>query len=56
MIMLKEKRHLDWKKHVKIDARYYRPTEVDLLIGDARKAASSISVGTRKCGLKSWWP
>ncbi|HSA87895.1 MAG TPA: GDP-mannose 4,6-dehydratase [Nitrospira sp.] len=37
--MLREKRHLDWKKHVKIDARYYRPTEVDLLIGDARKAA-----------------
>jgi GDPmannose 4,6-dehydratase len=29
---------LDWKKHVKIDARYYRPTEVDLLIGDAAKA------------------
>jgi GDPmannose 4,6-dehydratase len=30
--------HLDWKHHVKIDARYYRPTEVDLLIGDAGKA------------------
>jgi len=29
---------LDWKKHVKIDAKYYRPTEVDLLIGDATKA------------------
>jgi len=29
---------LDWKKHVKIDAKYYRPTEVDLLIGDAGKA------------------
>ena len=29
---------LDWKKHVKIDQKYYRPTEVDLLIGDASKA------------------
>jgi GDPmannose 4,6-dehydratase len=29
---------LDWKPYVKIDPRYYRPTEVDLLIGDAGKA------------------
>jgi len=29
---------LDWKRYVKIDPRYYRPTEVDLLIGDASKA------------------
>ena len=29
---------LDWEKHVKIDPAYYRPTEVDLLIGDASKA------------------
>jgi GDPmannose 4,6-dehydratase len=29
---------LDWKKHVKIDSRYYRPAEVDLLIGDYSKA------------------
>jgi GDPmannose 4,6-dehydratase len=29
---------LDWEKHVKIDPRYYRPAEVDLLIGDAAKA------------------
>ncbi|MBI2924938.1 MAG: GDP-mannose 4,6-dehydratase [Verrucomicrobia bacterium] len=29
---------LDWRKHVEIDARYYRPTEVDLLIGDCGKA------------------
>jgi GDPmannose 4,6-dehydratase len=29
---------MDWKKHVEIDPRYYRPTEVDLLIGDASKA------------------
>jgi len=29
---------LDWRRHVKIDPRYYRPTEVDLLIGDSAKA------------------
>jgi GDPmannose 4,6-dehydratase len=29
---------LDWKKHVEIDPRYFRPAEVDLLIGDYTKA------------------
>ncbi|MCK5563852.1 MAG: GDP-mannose 4,6-dehydratase [Planctomycetes bacterium] len=29
---------LDWEKYVEIDPRYYRPTEVDLLLGDATKA------------------
>ncbi len=29
---------LDWSKYVEIDERYYRPAEVDLLIGDASKA------------------
>ena len=29
---------LDWKKYLEIDKRYYRPAEVDLLIGDYRKA------------------
>ena len=29
---------LDWSKYVEIDKRYYRPAEVDLLIGDASKA------------------
>lgn len=29
---------LDWQQYVKIDPKYYRPTEVDLLIGDASKA------------------
>jgi GDPmannose 4,6-dehydratase len=29
---------LDWKKHVEIDPRYFRPTEVDHLHGDASKA------------------
>ena len=29
---------LDWRKHLTIDERYYRPAEVDLLIGDPGKA------------------
>jgi len=29
---------LDWKQHVEIDPRYFRPAEVDLLLGDATKA------------------
>lgn len=33
---------LDWKKHVAIDKRYFRPTEVDLLLGDATKAKKKL--------------
>jgi GDPmannose 4,6-dehydratase len=33
---------LDWKAHVEIDPRYYRPTEVDHLLGDARKAREKL--------------
>jgi GDPmannose 4,6-dehydratase len=29
---------LDWKKYVEIDPLYFRPTEVDVLVGDASKA------------------
>ena len=29
---------LDWKKYVEIDPKYYRPTEVDMLLGNASKA------------------
>ena len=28
---------LDWEKHVEIDPKYYRPAEVDLLLGDSSK-------------------
>jgi GDPmannose 4,6-dehydratase len=34
--------NLDWKRYVKIDPKYYRPTEVDLLIGDASKAKKQL--------------
>jgi GDPmannose 4,6-dehydratase len=33
---------LDWHKHVEIDPRYYRPAEVDLLIGDYAKAKARL--------------
>jgi GDPmannose 4,6-dehydratase len=29
---------LDWRDYVEIDPKYYRPSEVDLLVGDASKA------------------
>jgi len=29
---------LDWRAHVEIDPRYFRPAEVDLLLGDSTKA------------------
>jgi GDPmannose 4,6-dehydratase len=30
---------LDYRKHVEVDPRYFRPTEVDYLLGDPSKAA-----------------
>lgn len=33
---------LDWNKHVETDPRYYRPAEVDLLIGDFSKAKKQL--------------
>ncbi|MCB0361918.1 MAG: GDP-mannose 4,6-dehydratase, partial [Bdellovibrionales bacterium] len=33
---------LQWEDYVEIDPRYYRPTEVDLLIGDYSKAKEKL--------------
>lgn len=33
---------LDWKKYVEIDPRYYRPAEVDLLLGNPTKAKEKL--------------
>jgi GDPmannose 4,6-dehydratase len=33
---------LDWKPHVEIDNRYFRPTEVDHLCGDASRARAKL--------------
>lgn len=32
----------DWKKYVEIDPRYYRPTEVDYLLADPKKAREKL--------------
>jgi GDPmannose 4,6-dehydratase len=33
---------LEWQKYVEIDPKYYRPAEVDVLIGDASKAKKQL--------------
>ena len=33
---------LDWQQHVAIDPRYFRPTEVDYLLGDASKVRKAL--------------
>ncbi len=33
---------LDWKKYVEIDPLYYRPSDVDELVGDASKARTQL--------------
>ena len=33
---------LDWHNYVEIDQRYYRPTEVDVLLGDPSKAGKTL--------------
>ncbi len=33
---------LDWREYVEHDQRYLRPTEVDLLVGDCKKAATQL--------------
>jgi GDPmannose 4,6-dehydratase len=33
---------LDWKQYVQVDPKYFRPAEVDLLLGDATKAREKL--------------
>ena len=33
---------LDWQKHIEIDPAYFRPAEVDFLLGDASKAREKL--------------
>jgi GDPmannose 4,6-dehydratase len=37
-----ERLKLDWQEHVEVDPRYFRPTEVDYLLGDASKARRAL--------------
>ena len=34
---------LDYAAHVEVDARYFRPTEVDVLLGDSSKARKALN-------------
>jgi GDPmannose 4,6-dehydratase len=38
---------LDWREFVEIDPRYFRPTEVDMLLGDASKAREKLGWSPR---------
>ncbi len=40
--MVFRKLNLDYQKYVEIDKRYFRPTEVDALLGDATKAKKAL--------------
>jgi len=33
---------MDWEKHVEIDPKYYRPSEVDILLGDSSKIRNKL--------------
>ena len=33
---------LDWERYVRVDERYFRPTEVDVLLGDASMAQQKL--------------
>ncbi len=41
---------LDWEKYVRFDERYLRPTEVDVLIGDATRAREELGWQARTSG------
>jgi GDPmannose 4,6-dehydratase len=38
---------LDWQKHVVVDSKYFRPAEVDLLLGDPSKAKAALGWSPR---------
>jgi len=38
---------LDWKKYIKIDKRFIRPVDVDLLVGDSSKAEKKLGWKTK---------
>ena len=44
---------LDWRCHVEVDRRYFRPTEVDALRGDLLRRAK-FSVGNQGLRFRGW--
>ena len=43
LVRVFEELDLDWEKYVEIDSYYYRPTEVNLLLGNADKAQKKLN-------------
>ena len=39
---LTDRQALKWEDHVEIDPRYFRPAEIDLLLGDPSKARAKL--------------
>ena len=46
---------LDYTDHVVQDERFFRPAEVDLLVGDASQGPGRCSAGSRGSTSPSWW-
>ena len=44
----------DWQDYVRQDPKFFRPAEVDLLIGDATKARSEARLGARGRLPRRW--
>jgi len=44
---------LDWHKYVQVDPRYFRPAEVDFLLGDSTKAQRELA-GSRRSPSRRW--
>ena len=43
----------DWRRYVRQDPKFYRPAEVDLLIGDATKAHTKLGWKPRSTSTPS---
>ena len=45
---------LDWNKYVEVDPRYFRPAEVDLLLGDPAKAHEGAELEAEGQRSRAW--
>ena len=45
---------LDWEEYVVVDERFFRPAEVDLLVGDSAKAREDARLEAEDVASRSW--
>ena len=45
----------DWSKHVEQDPRFFRPAEVDLLIGDCQQGSRRARLAAHDGLRRRWW-